>query len=105
MAASVEIDWVDPVAANGAVVVSWQSGAQPTKHREFATRIEGEAFADKRMGARGMIIFNLDMTPEQRVKQAERKARMDAMLARYAAPMMSDRAERAHERRQLGGIA
>ncbi len=80
MAATVEIDWLYHAAGFGPVVVSWQSGAQPTKSKEFPTRAEGMAFADKKMGARGMLVINLDLTPGQRAKQEERKARLAALF-------------------------
>jgi hypothetical protein len=58
--------------------VAWQSGAQPTKEKTFADRAEAEAFADKKMGARGSIVSTLDMTPEQLAGLAARKVRQEA---------------------------
>lgn len=74
---TIELDW----AADGKVEAKWSQGMQPTKTKVFNTRAEAEAFAYKKMGARGCVILNLDLTAEQREALEARKARLAALFA------------------------
>lgn len=73
----VQLDWEN----SSRVRVTWCQGAQPLKHRIFDDRPAAEAFAAKKMGKTGYIISTLDMTPEQRAAEEERRARFRAALA------------------------
>lgn len=74
----IEIDVTD----DNKFQVSWISGLQPTKRRLFDNRDDAEAFAHQKMGATGMIISTLDMSPE---KLAAHMARLAPTIAASSA--------------------
>lgn len=68
--------WID--REDGAIIVRWQQGAQPTKFKSFTERAEAESFANQKAGKLGCVISTLDCTPAQLKELAARKVRQDA---------------------------
>lgn len=61
--------------------VTWLQGARSGQVRTFATRVEAEAFALKKMGARGCVISSLDMSAAQLADLEARRARARLFMA------------------------
>lgn len=64
------------------IVCAWYAGAAPRKEKRFPAELRNvaEAFAVKKMGARGQLVSTLDMDPAQLQAHAESNSRfLDAM--------------------------